>query len=397
MAFDKELLDRKIKEAGITQVALAKLVSVDARTVSRWLHGDKPPKRSHIEELAKHLRCRPEDFDPRYADGENEIYVSGRVSAASHNAFATMKLVYGVDEQTIIELAPMLFSIVAARAVNLPEQDSVRWSEIQSAANSLGISGLSRFENPSKVRGSELDEQAARGNACFGFKVADDEWEAEPRNLFVEVMGRLIHEAGSIVSMDQFVRPSAGEAPTALGFNPHAALFDFIAEGDSEIVRKLARGEVRLSQSMIKAELNADGSLEAQAEIIRKDLAEQAASHRAKLLDLRQQGLAKLAAWRTSYQDQYPDLAKEYDDLVAAYCHEENWYPEYYRHDDKEAAYADPFAEIRFVDDGKLRSQRDGSGRGELWLTFNAPEPRRLKELEKHRRLSKAEFVEKGR
>jgi len=351
---------------------------------------------SHIEELAKHLRCRPEDFDPRYADGENEIYVAGRVSAASHNAFATMKLVYGVDEQTIIELAPVLFSIVAARSVNLPEQDDAWWDQVGRDAEARGFSGLQRFRSLEEQEGFDLDERAAQGNKCFGFKVADDEWMAQPRNLFAEAIRRLIHEAASNVSMDQFAWPRAGEAPTALGFNPHVALFDFIAEGDSEIVRKLARGEVRLSQSMIKAELNADGSLEAQAEIIRKDLAEQAASHRAKLLNLRQQGLAKLTAWRASYQDQYPDLAKEYDDLVAAYCHEENWYPEYYRHEDKEAAYADPFAEIRFVDDGKLRSQRDGSGRGELWLTFNAPEPRRLKELEKHRRLSKAEFVEKG-
>ena len=82
MAFDKQLLSRKITEAGISQVELANRINVTPRTVSRWLHGQKPPKPSLINELAKALHCRPEDFDPRYADGENDIRVEGRVSAA---------------------------------------------------------------------------------------------------------------------------------------------------------------------------------------------------------------------------------------------------------------------------------------------------------------------------
>lgn len=395
MDFNKDLLRRKIAEAGISQVELAKLVRVTPRTVSRWLQGEKPPKASLIKELAKELHCRPEDFDPRYADGENEIRVEGRVSAASHNAYATMSFVYGVDEQTIIELAPVLFSIVAARAVNLPAQDDDWWGQFAKEAETLGFPNVQQFQNEFDAEGFAIDKKAARSNRCFGLEAEDDSY-ANPRNLFVEAMRRMIREAGCDVSMDQFISCDVGKPPTALGFNPHVALFDYIAEGDAEIVRKLAMGDVRLSMSMTKAKFNANGSLEEQAEIIRNDLAEQAASHRAKLVAQREEGLIRLSAWRAFYQERHPDLAWEYDDLVAAYCKPEGWYPDYYSDVDREEDYALPFIETRFIDDALLSSQHDNSDLGRLRLSFNAPETQRFRALQAHRRLSKTEFREMG-
>lgn len=395
MDFDKELLRRKIAEAGISQVYLANLIGVTARTVNRWLRGEKPPKAAHIKKLAKELRCRPEDFDPRFADGENEIHVEGRISAASHNAYATMKLVYDIDEQTIIELAPVLFAMVAERAVNLPGEDNARWDELMRRTASLGVGHVQRFGNWMEQEGFAIDERAAQEGRCFGLEAKDNS-EAVPRNLFVEAMGRMASEAGSNVSMDQFALSSAGEAPTALGFNPHAALFDYIAEGDDEIVRKLARGDVRLSLSVNNAKRNANGSLEEKAEIIRKDLAEQAASHRAKLAARHEEGLIKLNAWRAIYKQRHPELAKEYDDLVAAYCQPEGWYPDYYSDVDREEDYSDPFAETRFIDDDLLPKPHDASKRGWLRRSFNSPEMQRLKKLEEHRRLSKSEIGELG-
>jgi hypothetical protein len=356
---------------------------------------ERPPKASYVEELAKVLHCRPEDFDPRYADGENEIRVEGRVSAASHNAYATMNLVYGVDEQTIIELAPVLFSIVAARAVNLPREDDDWWNTIANEAQSRGLQHLQRFPSFQDHEGFLIDVQAAMANKCFG-QPAENELEACPRNLFVEAIRRMAEDAGLDGSMDQFAPYDAGDVPTAFGFNPHVALFDFIAEGDAEIVRKLSRGDVRLYQSMTKAELNAKGDLEAKAEIIRKDLADQAANHRAKLAVRREQGLNRLETWRAFYQERFPDLAKEYGDLVAAYCKPEGWYPEYYSAVQREEDHANPFAETRFIDDDLL-PRPDNAKRGKFWLSFNAPESRRLKELEIHRLRSKVAFREMGR
>lgn len=393
MAFDKALLRRKLLEADISQVRLAELVEVTPRTVNRWLRGDKPPKASLIKRLAEELHCRPEDFDPRYVDGENEIRVEGRVSAASHNAYATMKLVYGVDEQTIIELAPVLFSIVAARAINLTSEDDAQWAKIERKAESLGHKRLDRFHSAEEVESLQFDEKAARNNQCFGIKAGGESY-VMPRNLFIEAMRRMARKAGSEVGMDQFDVAEAGEVPTARGFVPHVALFDFIAEGDAEIVRNLARGDVRLSQSMTRAKLNAHDNLEEKAEIIRKDLADQAASRRAKLAARREQGLVELSEWRAFYAERHPDLAREYDDLIAAYCKPEGWYPDHYSDLGREEANANPFAEIRFIDEELLPGRQAAEEKGELWFSFNAPETERFRELEKHRRLSKAEFRE---
>ena len=44
------------------------------------------------------------------------------MSVASHNAYEMMRLRYGVTQKTIIELAPILFSIVASYALKVPEE-----------------------------------------------------------------------------------------------------------------------------------------------------------------------------------------------------------------------------------------------------------------------------------
>ncbi|BDW81048.1 hypothetical protein MACH24_04860 [Erythrobacter sp. Dej080120_24] len=393
MAFDKGLLRRKITEAGISQVRLATLINVTPRTVNRWLRGEKPPKVSHIEKLATALHCRPEDFDHRYADGEDEIHVEGRISAASHNAYTTMNFIYGVDQQTIIELAPVLFALVAARAVNLPQEDDLWWAAIVEEGRSRGLDHLQRFPDFQDQEGFSIDQEAAIGDQCFG-KRADDDCVASPRNLFVEAMRRIAEEVGLKGSMAQFEPVAAGEVPNARGFNPHVALFNFIAEGDAQIVRKLVMGDIRLFQSFKKAELNANGSFEVKAEIIRKDLADQAADHLSKLEERRNKELIRLSKWRKSYEESFPELAQEYDDLVKAFCKPEGWYPDYYSDLHREADYANPFAETRFIDEDRLPKTSDDSTRSKYWLSFNAPEARRLNELKSHRSRSKAGFRE---
>jgi transcriptional regulator with XRE-family HTH domain len=390
MAFNKGLLRRKIQEAGISQAKLAKLVGVNQRTVYRWLNGEKPPKADHIARLAETLRCRPDEFDPRYADGENDIRVEGKVSAASHNAYAAMKLIYEVDEQTIIELAPVLFAIAAARAINLPAEDTAWRQRIESEAKSFGMDGL-RLERQGDYESFQIDAKAAQQGRCFGLP-SDEDFGAAPRNLFVEAMRRMANEAGDLVNIDRCAPGGAGEVPTAFGCVPHTALFDYIAEQNPEIVQRLAIGHVRLSKSVLKADLN--GSLEDKAEIIRNDLSEQVDDRRAKMVAKRKVGLAKLAKWRAHYEEQYPYLAKEYDDLVAAYCKPEDWYPSYYDDLAREQADANPFAEIRFIDNDLLPRPANAQKRVELWLSFNAPEQKRFRELREHRARSKAEFKE---
>ena len=130
MAFKAELLKKKLKEEGKTRDELVADLKKQGcpkhkRTVSRWLAGDNPPKAKDLEGIARALNCKPQDFDPFFADmGLGEVSIQAHVSAASHNAYELMRLRYGVTQKQIMELAPVLFAILAAHALKVPDQDN---------------------------------------------------------------------------------------------------------------------------------------------------------------------------------------------------------------------------------------------------------------------------------
>jgi transcriptional regulator with XRE-family HTH domain len=68
MAFMSELLKKKLKEEGKSQEELAAALKKHRRTVSRWLAGSNPPKPKDVEAIARVLNCKPQDFDPFFAD-----------------------------------------------------------------------------------------------------------------------------------------------------------------------------------------------------------------------------------------------------------------------------------------------------------------------------------------
>lgn len=117
MAFKAELLRKKLKEEGKTRKFLSQATRKTERTVSRWLNGQNPPKGKDLDLIAMALKCRPQDFDPSFADEGSGVAMYARVSVASHNAYEMMRLRYGVTQKSIIELAPVLFSIVAGHAL----------------------------------------------------------------------------------------------------------------------------------------------------------------------------------------------------------------------------------------------------------------------------------------
>ncbi len=120
MAFQAELLKKKLKAEGKSRGELAAELKKHKRTVSRWLAGTNPPKPKDLEAIAHVLNCKPQDFDPFFADmGLGEVSIQAHVSAASHNAYELMRWRYGVSQKQIMELAPVLFAIVAAHALKV--------------------------------------------------------------------------------------------------------------------------------------------------------------------------------------------------------------------------------------------------------------------------------------
>lgn len=394
MAFKAELFREKMKACGVSQKQLADKTKCDVRSISRWANGHQVPKPVSILKLAEALGCSPRDFDPDFADSMEGVIVSGRVSAASHNAYAAMKLVFNVSQTQILELAPILFATVAARALQIPADDDAFISAHECEARNRGIR-IERFGNADDVEGVDLDRKAANNYKCFGLEPKHGSM-ANSRNLFWEALRRMVAQADNQVSIDMWQQDWPGHVPDADGFNPHVALLDLVAEGDPEIIRRLVRGELRFSTSIDKAQIASKGDLNQLAELIRKDLADQAAAHRAMLEDRRRASQARLDLWRQGYEREHPEWAQEYEELTAALCHPANWYPAYYSDKMVEEAHANPFAEARFIDDARYPNPF-----GSLRLFAHEPEPvypctnadvARFEELQAHRAASKAAF-----
>ena len=394
MAFKAELFREKMKACGVSQKQLAESTPFDVRSISRWANGHQIPKTASILTLAEALGCSPKDFDPDFADSMEGVIVSGRVSAASHNAYAAMKLVFNVSQTQILELAPVLFATVAARALQIPGDDDAFVAAQDHEARNRGIR-IERFRNADEVEGLALDRKAANDQKCFGLEPEHGSM-VNSRNLFCEALRRMVAQADNRVSIDMWQQDWPAHVPDADGFNPHVALLDLVADGDPEIIRRLVRGEVRFSTSIDKAQIANKGDLNQLAELIRKDLDDQATAHRAAREDQRRASEARLNRWRKVYEREHPELAKEYEELTAALCHPANWYPAYYSERMIEEARANPFTETRFIDDsrypGRFARLRLFDHETKPVYPCTIADVERFEELQGHRAASKAAF-----
>lgn len=388
MAFKADLLRKKLKEEGKTRKFLAQATRKTERTVSRWLNGQNPPKGKDLDLIAMALKCRPQDFDPSYADEGLGVAMYARVSVASHNAYEMMRLRYGVTQKTIVELAPVLFSIVASLALKVPDEDLALHQE---AIRRGLFSPLPHDRSPEGAEGFGLDQRASKKAACFGL-AAPNPMEAQPRNLFCEAMSRLCSGIADHVSTEFFVGAEPGDAPSATGFAPDLELLNVLAGGDADLIKALVEGRIRLSQCWEEHQKSGGPSIDRFPDILRRELARANDDHSTQLRDKREQSLAKLEAWRAFYEERHPDLAREYDEIVAAYCHEDSWFPAHYPDELKELLWSDPYREERFIDKKLLPGREKKS---ELSFIPSAIE-NRFSELEAHRSKLKAKFEELG-
>lgn len=382
MAFKAELLKKKLKEEGKGRNEIAAAVNRDKRTVSRWLAGTNAPKPKDLEKIARALNCRPQDFDPFFAgEGLGEVSIHAHVSTASHNAYELMRWRYGVSQKQIMELAPVIFSIVAGLGLKVPEQDK----EIADRARENGLC------DP-RDHGYRLDDHAGKQRKCFGIETANPGIETS-RNLFNEAILRLSSQIPDYVDTKWFVGAAPEEVPNAAGYIADIDLVEALSGGQEQLAEAIAKGRIRLSSVLQQAkEGKGDGiSVEEFAEAIRD-------AHSQGIEEQRKAGLKKLKAWRVFYAERHPELAKEYDELVKDHCHEEGWYPDSYTDDDRVQSWVNPFKEDLHVNEATLieyqRRKAAASADGKLTLTFAFQDPvyRHLEELRRHRSQLKAQF-----
>ncbi|WP_114283719.1 helix-turn-helix domain-containing protein [Candidatus Halocynthiibacter alkanivorans] len=387
MSFKADLLKRKLKEEGQTLDKFSKAVGVSTRTVNRWKSGENTPKPKDLEKIARVLNCEPQDFDPFFADlGLGEVSIQAHVSAASHNAYELMRWRYGVSQKQIMELAPVLFAIVAGHALKVPDQDD----EIARLASEYGLA------DP-RLQGGHNDARASKQKKCFGLETSNPRVETS-RNLFSEAMLRLSSQIEDYVDTRWFVGAEVAEAPNAAGYIPDIELVDAISGGNPKLAEAIVKGRIRLSTVLQQAKEGKDPvSVQAFADAIRH-------AHAQQIEEQRDAGLKKLKAWRAFYEERHPDLAEEYDRLVAQHCHEKGWCPKDYTDDDRIQSWVNPYQEDRHINEDTLteyqrrKKEARKKDEGTKALTFvnmyDDPVVLRFGELQRHRAQIKKQFEE---
>jgi hypothetical protein len=273
------------------------------------------------------------------------------------------------------------FSIVAGHALRVPEQDN----EVARLAFENGLS------DP-RLQGGHLEDQASKLKKCFGIETSHPGTETS-RNLFSEAIIRLSAQISNHVDTKWFVGAAAEEAPSSAGYIPDIELVEALSGGQPQLAEAISKGRIRLSSVFqhAKGAKGGDLSIEEFAKALRE-------AHEQSIEDQRKAGLKKLKAWRAFYAERHPELAAEYDDLVAKHCHEEGWYPERYTDDDRVQSWVNPFHEDLHLNEETLveyqrrKAAASVSGKFAFVLPFEDPTYRRVEELRRHRSKLKKQF-----
>lgn len=124
MQINPEKLIALRKSAGLTAQVLADEAAVGRATITRIENGNTlNSNRTTVTRLAKALRCRPEELSTPPDNRDHLGTLAHRrsikieMSAASHNALLLIAGRYGEQAATILELAPLLFDMVATESL----------------------------------------------------------------------------------------------------------------------------------------------------------------------------------------------------------------------------------------------------------------------------------------
>ena len=127
MKIYKEVLQTKLKRARLSQAKLAKLAGITPNTISGWNKGNDA-RRTVIEKVASVLKCTVEELtSPPAADKSKSV--DSDVDLIAHQ--------YGVSVNQIITLAPVLFDVVAQKAVRNQRKRVENWYAQEKAALSI--------------------------------------------------------------------------------------------------------------------------------------------------------------------------------------------------------------------------------------------------------------------
>lgn len=252
------------RRSNLSAETLAYVAGIGRATITRIENGRTTSSNSNtIEKLARALRCQPEDLaaPPAPADAMTALNeqrdASVHISVACQNALMLIARRYGEEQETILELAPLLFDIVARESLIERRKNLDELRVARNALNSMS----SRFPHLGDRYTNDWDAEEAdfreersiarndiRGNYvhsdealpdCFFPRMLDDD-ERSPFVAHIRRRCQLIadegYEAPHLESVNDWVQ-------CTLGF-PEA---DDLAGGDKELSSAIMRGLVPIA------------------------------------------------------------------------------------------------------------------------------------------------------
>lgn len=287
------------KEAKLTAEALAVEAGVGRATITRLENGTAGATRAETaRRLANALKCQTADlFTPPAAEQSQTIFndrvpLSISISSAAQNALELVAMRYNETRETILELAPLLFDLLAReslleRSGNLAEL-WIRRDAVASMGEHYSHLG-GRFLHDQQAEGVESREETSiRNRDIRAAYVLDDDsledafvptdYDDECDNPFVDYLNRRL----SAVRPDGDTAPSLDVWPVwrspSYEIGSEEALA--IARGDEELGRAILSGAVPLAK--LPKSLRGPDNEEARIAWMR----EQKANHDQKLQEL---------------------------------------------------------------------------------------------------------------
>lgn len=255
------------KGAKLTAEALAVEAGVGRATITRLENGTAGATRAETaKRLANALKCQVADlFTPPDAEQPQSLFndrvpLNICISSAAQNALELVALRYNETRETILELAPLLFDLLARESLLERSRNLAELWLRRDAVASMGerYSHLGgRFLHDWQAEEVEIREEASIGNRDIraAYVLADDsledafvpaDYDDECNNPFVDYLNRRL----SAVRPDGDTAPSLDVWPVwrspSYEIGREEALA--IARGDEDLARAILSGAVPLAK-----------------------------------------------------------------------------------------------------------------------------------------------------